>query len=118
MPEGNIVCSVNGELQTETRSRRPIRITQSVKQATSETLEVLGGPMTTNHDPPSMPDKLNRRGRQMSSRESDNCIVPLKREDRSRRMKPGNAGVGKAVGPTRFWCHASSAHRGRIAMLT
>ncbi|GAA5504635.1 hypothetical protein Rcae01_00074 [Novipirellula caenicola] len=24
-PQGNTVCSINGELQTETRSRRPIR---------------------------------------------------------------------------------------------
>ena len=41
MPEGNIVCSVNGKLQTETRSRRPIRTIHRVKQATSETLRFL-----------------------------------------------------------------------------
>ena len=41
IPEGNIVCSVIGERQTETRGRRPIRITHRVNQATSETLRFL-----------------------------------------------------------------------------
>ena len=40
-PQGNIDCSDIGELQSETRSRRPIRATHHVNQATSETLRVL-----------------------------------------------------------------------------
>ena len=47
IPEGNIVCSVNGKLQTKSRGRRPIRVRHSlltraaVNQATSEDPEVL-----------------------------------------------------------------------------
>jgi len=37
-PEGNIDCSVIGELQSKTRSRRPARATHHVNQATSEAL--------------------------------------------------------------------------------
>ena len=36
MPQGNIACSAIGKLQAETRSRRPIRATHNVNQATSE----------------------------------------------------------------------------------
>lgn len=48
-----------------------------------------------------MPDKLNRQGRQMTLRESEGCIVPLKLEDQSSGSKPGNAGAGKAPKPVR-----------------
>ena len=41
IPEGNIVCSVQGKLQKKPRSRRPVRVTHSVKQATSEALSFL-----------------------------------------------------------------------------
>ena len=41
MPQGNIVCSVIGELQAKTRSRRPIRATHCVNLVTSETLRFL-----------------------------------------------------------------------------
>jgi len=41
MPQSNIVRSVIGELQTKTRSRRPIRSTHHVNRATSETLRFL-----------------------------------------------------------------------------
>ncbi len=37
----------------------------------------------------------------MTLRKSDDRIVPLKREDQSRGSKPGNAGAGKAVRPSR-----------------
>ena len=48
-----------------------------------------------------MPDKPQKRERQTTLRESDDRIVPLKREDQSRGSKPGNAGAGKAVRPSR-----------------
>jgi len=48
-----------------------------------------------------MPNKLKRQERQMTLWESDRCIVPLKAEDQSVRMKPGNAGAGKAARPSR-----------------
>gem|GEM_PF-2997449 len=41
MPQGNTSRRVIGELREETRSRRPIRDTQYVNQATSETLRFL-----------------------------------------------------------------------------
>ena len=41
MPEGNTSCRVNGERFEETRSRRPIRTTHCVNQATSEALMFL-----------------------------------------------------------------------------
>ena len=47
-----------------------------------------------------MPDKQKTQGRQTTRRESDDRIVPLKREDQSRGSKPGNAGAGKAVRPS------------------
>jgi hypothetical protein len=53
--------------------------------------------VNSNHDDSSMPDKLNRQGRQMTLRESDDRIVPLKRKIQLRGSKPGNAGAGKAV---------------------
>ena len=34
-------------------------------------------------------------------RESEGCIVPLKRDVQSRGVKPGNAGAGKAAEPSR-----------------
>jgi len=37
----------------------------------------------------------------MTPRESDDRIVPLKPEVQSGGVKPGNAGAGKAVGPSR-----------------
>ncbi len=57
--------------------------------------------MKSNHDRPSMPDKRNKQGRQMTLRESDGCIVPLNRKDQLRGSKPGNAGAGKAAKPSR-----------------
>jgi len=48
-----------------------------------------------------MSDKLKKQGRQTTRRESDDCIVPFVREDQSRGSKPGNAGAGKAVRPSR-----------------
>ncbi len=41
MPQGNIARSVIGKVRAETRSRRPIRATHDVSQATSETLKFL-----------------------------------------------------------------------------
>lgn len=37
----------------------------------------------------------------MTLRESDDCVVPLKLADQASEMKPGNAGAGKAVRPSR-----------------
>ena len=48
-----------------------------------------------------MPAEPQRRERQMTLWESDGRIVPLKREGQSRGSKPGNAGAGKAVRPSR-----------------
>lgn len=53
--------------------------------------------MKANHDRPSMPDKWNKRGRQMTLRESDDRIVPLKLEGQSSRWKSSNIDEGKAV---------------------
>ena len=44
MPQGNTSHRIIGELCGETRSRRPIRATQYVNQATSETLKFLDVP--------------------------------------------------------------------------
>ena len=46
-------------------------------------------------------DKLKTQGRQMTFRESEGCIVPLKLADQSGGSKPGNAGAGKAPKPVR-----------------
>ena len=51
--------------------------------------------MTSNHERPSMPDKLNKRGRQTTTRESDGPVVPMRLEVQSRSGKPGKTGVGK-----------------------
>jgi hypothetical protein len=72
--------------------------------------------MTSNHDDSSMPAKRNKQQRQMTFWDSDDCIVPLTLEDQSSGWKPGNAGVGKAVRPTRVPERALSAHSGRIAV--
>jgi RNA-directed DNA polymerase len=48
-----------------------------------------------------MPNKPHKQGPQMTLGKSDDRIVPLKREDQSRGSKPGNAGAGKAVRPSR-----------------
>ena len=57
--------------------------------------------MNSNHGRPSMPDKPNTQGRQMTFRESDGRIVPTKPDRQSGGPKPGNAGVGKAARPSR-----------------
>ena len=48
-----------------------------------------------------MPNKPHKQGPQMTPGKSDDRIVLLKREDQSRGSKPGNAGAGKAVRPSR-----------------
>ena len=48
-----------------------------------------------------MPNKPHQRERQTTTWKSDDRIVPLKREVPSRGSKPGNAGAGKAVRPSR-----------------
>ena len=48
-----------------------------------------------------MPDKPHKQERQTTRWKSDDRIVPLEREDQSRGSKPGNAGAGKAVRPSR-----------------
>ena len=57
----------------------------------------------------SMPDKLEKQGRQMATGKSEGCIVPL---------KPGNSGGGKAAEPSRGSYWASSGRRAGIAVLT
>ena len=57
--------------------------------------------MAPSHDGSSMLEKWNKRRQQMTPRESDERIVPLKPEVQSGGVKPGNAGAGKAVGPSR-----------------
>ena len=48
-----------------------------------------------------MPNKPHKRERQTTRWKSDDRIVPLKREAQSRGSKPGNAGAGKPVRPSR-----------------
>ncbi len=74
--------------------------------------------MKSNHDRSSMPDKLNKQGRQTTDRESDCCIVPTKLEDQSSGQKPGSAGVGKAARQTRDRDRASSVLRDGTTVLT
>lgn len=57
--------------------------------------------MKSNRDRTSMPDKLNKRGRQTTVRESDSCIVPQRPECQSGGEKSGNSDVGKAARPSR-----------------
>ena len=81
IPEGNIDSSDIGELESETRGRRPIRVTHHVKQATSEDPGVFDRFGTSNVDRSSMYSKWNKRQVQMTFRESDDCVVPKQRED-------------------------------------
>ncbi len=74
--------------------------------------------MNSNHDLPSMPDKLNKQGRQTTVRESDCCIVPLKLEFQSGGTKPGNTGRGKAARRSRDSDRSPSVHRDGTAVLT
>ena len=53
--------------------------------------------MKSKHDRSSMPDKPNQQERQMTLRESDGRIVPLKSGIQSDGMKPSNIGAGKAA---------------------
>jgi hypothetical protein len=66
--------------------------------------------MKSNHEQPSMPDKPNQQGRQMTLRESEGCIVPLKLQCQWGESKPGNAGAGKASKPVRPRVEVSSEH--------
>jgi len=54
----------------------------------------------------------------MTLRESDDCVVPMTREDQSRAGKPGNTGAGKAVRISRDRDRASSVLRDGITVLT
>ena len=65
-----------------------------------------------------MPAEPQRRERQTALWDSDGRIVPLKREHRSRRSKPGNAGAGKAAKLTRGPDRASAVHRDGRSVLT
>ena len=65
-----------------------------------------------------MPDKPSQRGRQMTFRESDGCIVPLKSGDQPDGMKPSNIGAGKAIRRSRDWDRAPSVLRDGTAVLT
>ena len=58
-----------------------------------------------------MPDKPNQRGRQMTFRESDGRIVPLKSGSQLDGMKPSNIGAGKAARPIRDADRAPSVLR-------
>ena len=91
----------HGERSSETRGRRPIRVTHDVSKATSEIPAVLdrrGAPITAMRVCPTEP---KRRERANDAGKSDDRIVPLKREDQLRGTKPGNAGAGKAAKPSR-----------------
>ncbi|QDV23843.1 group II intron reverse transcriptase/maturase [Aureliella helgolandensis] len=65
-----------------------------------------------------MLNKPNKRERQMAFWESDDRIVPLTREIRSRETKLGNASGGKAVKLTRGPDRAVSVHRDGEPLLT
>lgn len=64
-----------------------------------------------------MPEKLKKRRRQRTRRESDCRIVPQKPEVQSGRKKPGNAGQGKATRPSRDPDPEPPAPRGRHSVL-
>src|SRR5690606_28900918 len=55
----------------------------------------------TNHAEASMHEQAEEASSANDLGKSDDRIVPLKREDQSRGLKPGNSGAGKAVGPSR-----------------
>jgi len=57
--------------------------------------------MNANHVESSMSKKWNKQRRQMTLRESDDRIVPMRLEDQSSRCKSSNIDRGKAVRPTR-----------------
>ncbi|APZ91289.1 group II intron reverse transcriptase/maturase [Fuerstiella marisgermanici] len=57
--------------------------------------------VTSNHDETSMHVQAEKARSADDSGKSDGGIVPLKREDQSRELKPGNAGAGKAARPSR-----------------
>jgi len=65
-----------------------------------------------------MPDKPNQQGRQMTFRESDGRIVPLKSGLQPDGMKPSNIGAGKAARTSRDRDRASSVLRDGITVLT
>lgn len=54
-----------------------------------------------NHAETSMHEQAEKARSADDTGKSDDRIVPLKREDQSRGSKPGNAGAGKAVRPSR-----------------
>ena len=101
MPEGNtggrVMASghrspgVEGPFACHTMTaRQPVRSTEFL--ASRDT------PLT---DAPSMPNKPHKQERQTTRWKSDDRIVPLKRADQACGSKPGNAGAGKAVRPSR-----------------
>ena len=55
----------------------------------------------TNHAEASMHEQAEEASSANDLGKSDDRIVPLKRENQSRGLKPGNSGVGKAVRPSR-----------------
>jgi hypothetical protein len=66
----------------------------------------------TNHGESSMHVQAEKARSADDSGKSDGGIVPLKREDQSRGLKPGNAGAGKAARPSRNPVDPSTALSG------
>jgi RNA-directed DNA polymerase len=66
----------------------------------------------------SMPNKPKQRERQIAFWESDDRIVPKRRDSQSRQTKLGNASGGKAVKLTRSSDRAVSVHRDGEPLLT
>ena len=57
--------------------------------------------VNANHAESSMHEQAEKASSANDPGKSDDRIVPLKCEDQSRESKPGNAGAGKAVRPSR-----------------
>jgi group II intron reverse transcriptase/maturase len=96
----------------------PVRVTQCVKQATSEALLFLICIAATSRDRSSRLKEWNKRQQLMTDRESDDRIVPLTAEDQSAGSKSGNTDAEKAIRITRDRDRASPVLRDGTAVLT
>ena len=74
--------------------------------------------VNANHGESSMHVQAEKARSANDLGKSDDRIVPLKRENQSRGSKPGNAGAGKAVRPSRETDRTSTALRDGNSVIT